>query len=223
MTNFDDDDIDDEVEDNEPAEGAEEGAAPASNRNFILALGIMGGIFLLVLIALFVYWLSNRGQVGSQTANISATNAVIMTSNAKTLVAATQAAGLALTPSVTPVPSNTPVPPTATKTQVLAQPSATNTSAAGAAGGGGGGAAGGGVPSVTPNLQTRTATIQAVLTLNAQQTLTQVMKARLTGTATALPKTGFAEDVGLPGMFGLAIGLVLVIVLVRRLRLSPNH
>lgn len=221
MTNYDDDDIDDEVEDNEPTEEEEGGAAPAGNRNFILALGIMGGIFLLVLIALLVYWFSNRSVGGTGTADISATNAVIMTANAQTLAAVTQAAGFLLTPSVTPIPSNTPVPPTATKTQVLAQATATNTPAGG--GGGSGAAGGGGLPTVTPNLQTRTATIQALLTLNAQQTLTQVMKANLTGTATALPKTGFAEDVGLPGMFGLAIGLALVIVLVRRLRLSPSR
>ncbi|RPJ50306.1 MAG: LPXTG cell wall anchor domain-containing protein, partial [Chloroflexi bacterium] len=75
---------------------------------------------------------------------------------------------------------------------------------------------------VTPNLHTRTSTIQSVLTQNFQQTQTQVVRVQLTGTATALPSTGFAEDIGLPGLFGLALGLVLVIVLVRRLRLSPN-
>jgi len=36
--------------------------------------------------------------------------------------------------------------------------------------------------------------------------------------STALPNTGFADDVGIPGMFALALALVVVIFLVRRLR-----
>ncbi len=219
MSDYDNNDVNDEVEGNEPVE-EEGGAAPGGNRNFLLALGIMGGIFILILLALLIYWFTSRpggGGAGAQQANIAATNDVIRTANAATALAATQAAGLILTPSITPTATNTRVPPTATNTQVVAQatPSATaSTPGASAAGGGG-------LLTVTPNLQTRTATIVAVLTQSAQQTQTIAAKFK-TGTATALPKTGFAEDVGLPGMFGLALGLVLVIVLVRRLRLSPH-
>jgi LPXTG-motif cell wall-anchored protein len=219
MTNYEDeeDEIDDEVAENEPASEQEEAAPPSNNRNFILSLGIIGGVFVLILIGLFAYWLSSRGQGGSESADISATNQVIMTANAETAMAATQIAGIPLTPSVTPTASNTPVPPTATKTQVVALPSSTSTPKTGTSGG-----SGGGLPTVTPNQQTRTATLRAALTQNAQQTQTQAASAKMTGTATALPKTGFAEDVGLPGLLGLAVGLVLVIILVRRLRLSPN-
>ncbi len=204
MTNYENDE--DEIEGNEPEE--EEGAAPASNRNFLLALGILGGIFLLLLLALAAYLLTRPR---TPVANIDATNQVIMTANAETAAAATQAAAFLLTPSVTSTATNTLVPPTATNTQVVALATASGTPVTGA----------GGALTLTPNLQTATIAVQ--LTLNAQQTQTQAVKLNLTGTATALPKTGFAEDVGLPGLFGMAVGLVLVIVLVRRLRLSPGR
>ncbi len=142
-----------------------------------------------------------------------------MTANAETAAAATRTAAFLLTPSVTATATNTSIPPTATNTQVVALATATGTPGTGTPVAGQGGA----LVTVTPNLQTRTATIVAVLTQNAQQTLTQAVKARLTGTSTALPKTGFAEDVGLPGLFGMAVGLVIIIVLVRRLRLSPSR
>ncbi len=215
MTNYEDDDIDDDVADNEPVDGDGGAAAPAGSRNFLLAAGIIGGVFILAVIGLVIFALTSRsqgsgGSAGEQ-ANIDATNQVIMTQNAGTASAATLAAGLLLTPSVTPTPTNTLVPPTPTNTQVLAQATATSTSAAGS----------GSLITATPNLQTRTATVVALVTQNAAQTLTQA--AARTGTAKAgLPKAGFAEDVGLPGLFGLALGLVLLIVLVRRLRLSTN-
>jgi hypothetical protein len=43
-----------------------------------------------------------------------------------------------------------------------------------------------------------------------------------TATPSALPTSGFADDVGLPGMFGLALLLVAVIFLARRLRTAAN-
>jgi hypothetical protein len=213
MTNYEDEEADNhEVEGNEPAD---QGGAPApsGNRNFLLALGILGGIFVLLLIVLAV-WLLSRPRAGT-TANIDATNQVIMTANAETASAATLSAALLLTPSATATPTNTRVPPTATHTQVVVQPTASQTLQSSQ---GGGGAA-----TLTPNLQTRTATIVALLTQSMGQTQTQAVKGNLTGTATALPKTGFAEDVGLPWLFGLAAGLVLIIVLVRRLRLAPGR
>jgi hypothetical protein len=60
--------------------------------------------------------------------------------------------------------------------------------------------------------------VPAALTLAAGQTSTAAVN--MTATASGMPASGFAEDVGLPGLFGMAIGLVLVIVLVRRLRFS---
>lgn len=213
MTNYEDDDLDEEMEDEvvEEEEGEGAAAAPSGNRNFLLALGILGGIFLLLIIGLAVLYFT-RPRTSPEAANIDATNQVIYIANTQTAGAATQSAILLLTPSATLTPTQTQVPPTATNTRVVAQASATATLAPGAAA----------LITVTPNMQTRTATLGAVLTQNVQQTLTRTAAIRLTQTATALPSTGFAEDVGLPGLFGLAVGLVLLIVLVRRLRLNTS-
>jgi len=65
----------------------------------------------------------------------------------------------------------------------------------------------------TPN--PATATVGAAFTQIAASTQTIIP------TSTALPNTGFADDVGLPGMFALALALIIVIFLVRRLRATP--
>lgn len=65
----------------------------------------------------------------------------------------------------------------------------------------------------TPN--PATATVAAAFTQIAVSTQTVIV------TSTALPATGFAEDVGIPGMLAMAFGLVIVILLVRRLRAAP--
>lgn len=63
----------------------------------------------------------------------------------------------------------------------------------------------------------QTATVAAALTQAAQAQLT------VTGlpTSTALPNTGFIDDVGAPGLAVMALALVIVILLARRLRTSP--
>ena len=58
----------------------------------------------------------------------------------------------------------------------------------------------------------RTATVAFLLTEAAAGRLT------VTPTASGLPNTGFADDVGVPGMVGLALVLIVVIYLARRLR-----
>ncbi len=65
----------------------------------------------------------------------------------------------------------------------------------------------------TPN--PATATVGAAFTQIAASTQTIIP------TSTALPNTGFADDVGIPGMFAMALALVAVIFLVRRLRVVP--
>jgi len=85
------------------------------------------------------------------------------------------------------------VPPT--NTPVIAQPTATFTATSNPA----------------------TATVGAAFTQIANSTQTIIP------TSTALPNTGFADDVGAPGLILLAIVLVVVIFLVRRLRASPSQ
>jgi len=65
----------------------------------------------------------------------------------------------------------------------------------------------------TPN--PATATVGAAFTQIAASTQTIIP------TSTALPNTGFADEVGLPGMFAMVVGLIAVIFLVRRLRAAP--
>ncbi len=86
-------------------------------------------------------------------------------------------------------------------------------------------------PTITPVLiDARTATVAALLTQAAKNlqptegggisasTQGAAAAATPTATATALPETGFAEDAGIPGLLGIAIGLILVIFLARGLR-----
>lgn len=97
----------------------------------------------------------------------------------------------AIAAAFTPTPTKTQVP-TATLIQPTRTPVlaiATNTTA----------------PTVDP----RTATVAALLTEAASTP--QV-------TTTALPTTGFADQVGIPGLLGMAVLLVAVIFLARRLR-----
>ncbi len=71
----------------------------------------------------------------------------------------------------------------------------------------------------SPTQNPATATVGAAFTqiaaASTQTTLTVI------ATSTALPNTGFADDIGLPGMFAMAFAFVLVIFLVRKLRAVP--
>jgi hypothetical protein len=61
-----------------------------------------------------------------------------------------------------------------------------------------------------------TATVGAAFTQIANSTQTIIP------TSTALPNTGFVDDFGAPGLMLIAVALVAVIFLVRRLRASPS-
>jgi len=88
---------------------------------------------------------------------------------------------------------------TLTNTPVVAQPTATNTLEF----------------TLTPD--PATATIAAGFTQLAESTSTVI------ATSTALPTSGFADEVGLPGLAIAAMVLVAVIFLARRLRASPTR
>ena len=68
----------------------------------------------------------------------------------------------------------------------------------------------------SPTPAPATVTIAAGLTMVAGSTQTIIP------TSTALPNTGFADDVGGPTLILIAVALVAVIFLVRRLRSSPS-
>lgn len=189
-----------------------------NNRTFLIAAIVLGGIVLLSLICMAVYALlilpgQNKAKMAAE-----ATNAVLASNFTATAVVdqLTQVASLF---TATPPPTETPLPPP-TATPLLAE-EPTGTAA--------------------PLVDAGTATQDALLTqlAIAQKTGTPKPVAGGTGvtpgngiTATALAKiaatktsqlasTGFADEVGLPGLFAAALILVAVILLARRLRAAP--
>jgi hypothetical protein len=69
----------------------------------------------------------------------------------------------------------------------------------------------------SPTSNPATATVGAALTQIVASTQTVIV------TSTALPNTGFADEIGAPGLLLMAIALVVVIFLVRRLRVTPTR
>lgn len=189
----------------------EESQPASSNRTFKIAIGVLGGIIALALIALAVVYLLRQGQSGTplvdQSAEIYAQNTA--TAGAATAGAATVRAALlsvGTQQAATEAPTNTPVIAVATNTPE--PPPVTETV----------------VPEVGGGLDpaARTATVSAFLTqIAAGGTLTPA-PAGPTATATALPNTGFADDLRLPTLGAVTLGLLLVIILARRLRTSPR-
>jgi hypothetical protein len=68
----------------------------------------------------------------------------------------------------------------------------------------------------SPSPAPATVTVAAAFTQLANSTQTIIP------TSTALPNTGFVDDFGAPGLMLIAVALVAVIFLVRRLRASPS-
>ncbi len=201
----------------EPPEGGGDKKSP--NRTFVLILGVVGSILFLALIAGIAIVIISRNRSAArfeqQAAEINATNTAIAQLAAETAAVESRQ----MTEKAMP-PTWTPTSPPATSTQV---PTRTAT-----------------IPGLLDSAD-RTATIAAFLTQVSantaaptvtgaiqQQATTAVVRSAtprttLRATSTALPTTGFADEAGLPGLFGLALALVVIIVLVRRLRLSVSQ
>jgi hypothetical protein len=200
----------------EEPEGGEEG----NNRTFLIAAIILGGIVLLSLICmavLAIFWLpsQNAARATEQAANIAASTESAFVSQ-QTQIAASFTATLPPTEPATLAPTETPVVVFATSTP---SPAASSDPAT----------------ATVQALQTQLAAAQvgASQTAEALTTGTPKKAGKTTGTpgksgtpgtpgaTSQLAKTGFADEVGLPGMFILAIILVAVILLARRLRQAP--
>ena len=221
MSTYDDEPTFDE--DETPAE------EESSNRTFLVSAGVLGGLVLLGLLcaAGYLFFQRGSGQQTEATAYAQATNQqatiqVGLTQNA-------QVQGLTLTAAVTNTvpPTNTPVIAQATSTTAggpTQDPVVAATVAAGftqlanstqdpAAAA----TIGAGLTQIANATQNpATATIAAGFTQLAMSTQTVI------ATSTALPNTGFADDIGAPGLLLMAIALVVVIFLVRRLRAVPT-
>jgi hypothetical protein len=178
----------------------------AQNRTFIILAIALGGVFLIGLLCIGVYIIFIGPR--QQQARLAAA-AAVMTQNAQIALDATASAMPTSTPPDTPtepptataspteviIVPTTPPPPTSTPTpiqvvQVTDTPSPTG-------------------PTPTGPTPTRTPT-----------PLVGVLTPTRTPTPTRLPDTGFADEVGIPGLILLGFALVAVVIVARRLRLS---
>lgn len=164
-----------------------------SNRTFIIAASVLGGIILLSLICVAAYALVLAPRKKQQTAAAESTRVAQNTQVADMLTATFVAEAMAMTPD----PTATILPsPTASSTPVIAQ--ATHT------------------PTSTPDTAVTETLVAVLMTKQAAEA------ANLIETPVALPTeladTGFADDVGIPSMLGMVVLLLVVIFLARRLR-----
>jgi LPXTG-motif cell wall-anchored protein len=164
-------------------------SAGSSNRTFLIAAGILGGIALLSLICMVLYALvilpGTKSKATAQAATVIAQNTEVARKITLTAIAA------AVTNTPLPVATKPVATATFTPTSVVAVP--TNTARG-------------------DTSTSLTATVGALLTQAAAATRTVVV------TSTALPKTGAGDEFQLPLLVGLAVLLVVVIFIARRLR-----
>ncbi|MFN7035424.1 MAG: hypothetical protein ACK4SN_03580 [Bellilinea sp.] len=183
----------------------EEEGEPKSNKTFWLVVGVIASVFVLAVVVIIIFVIANRNRAGEytqQAAQINAQNTAI----------AQQATDI-FVQEIRRMTEKAVMPPTWTPTVVVviatSTPQPTATSGVLAEG----------------DSAARTATVAAFLTSVAQGSPTvppTLGAGTLAPTSTALPDTGFMDEVGLPGMFGVGLALILVVLIVRRLRLSTS-
>jgi len=172
-----------------------------NNRTFIIAVAILGGIILISLACLVGVYL-----FGQRSRNTAAQLALANTNATATAASYINEALTATSQTLLSLPTTTSTPEATSVVNVATATVSTNTPLAPAVG-----AAGLDSTSVA-----NTATIGAAYTQAAAAQLTVVV------TTTALPTTGFADEVGLPGLVVMALAFVIVILLARRLRAAPT-
>lgn len=179
----------------------DQGTPGGDNRTFLIVAGVLGGILLLALIAIAAYAVvilpNQRASQQTQALSVNATNTAIALQSQQTAIA--KQFTNTPPPSATPLPSDTPVP-SVTATPVVAS---TNTPVVQA--------------TAAETSDPATATVAALLTEQAAEGQAEETPVP---TATALPDTGFADDVSAPTLLAVAGLLVLVIILARRMRSS---
>jgi hypothetical protein len=168
----------------------------SSNRPFLIVAGILGAFTLIALacIAAYAFYFvpQQRAQQSTQIAQVNVQNTQV----AESIIQTSIAEAFTSTPTITA----TPPPATAmpTNTPVVVIPTGTPVVSVGQA----------------ATQDPRTATVAALLT----QAAGVVQTSGPTATSTGLPTTGFADEVGIPGLLGMAVLLIVVIIFARRLR-----
>ena len=168
-----------------------------NNRTFLIAVSILGGIILISIACIVGVYLFGLRRNATNTQLAQANNNATATAAAFISEALTATSDKLLS---LPTTTSTPVPTSVVNlaTSTVAATSVTPQAA--------------GVDSTSI---ANTATIGAAYTQAAAAQLTVVP------TTTALPTTGFADEVGLPGLVVIALAFVIVILLARRLRTAP--
>jgi cytoskeletal protein RodZ len=181
---------------------------PQRNRSFLVIAGVLGAVILVALLAAAAYaMLVLPGQNASRAQEAIQVNA----QNTATVIAATSAALTEMAPTDTPEPTSTPEP-TATPEPKAVEPQVTEM------------AIGGGL---TEDMA-MTATVSALLTQAAESKpgsaeQTAVAMGDPSIIATALPDTGFADEMGIPSIVGLGFLFIVLIVITRRARTARSH
>lgn len=169
----------------------------SNNRTFVIAVGILGGIILLSVACLgAIYLFGSGGRAAQQDAASANATATAQAANAFI----NQALTATFEASILPTASSTPVPTSVVNVATVTNTPDPNASAT--------------VPAGTSSAAT--ATVAAALTQAAVAQLTIVV------TTTALPGTGIADEYGFPGLVVMALAFMIVILLARRLRVSPT-
>ncbi|RLD08659.1 MAG: hypothetical protein DRI56_05205 [Chloroflexota bacterium] len=202
MGMIDDFDNDFDFEEMEPEES--QPPEEAGNKTFLIVAGIMGGILLLSLIVIAVYAMTiypnRQAEKQTQRAEINAQNTEIALKAQLT----EQAEAWTATPTAT----STPLPTNTNTIVPTEEEEATATS----------------VPEVeitdTPVVAAQLTDTPSPHTKTVEALLTQQAGGSVTPTPTELPDTGFADNIGAPGLFTVAGVLLVIIILSRRLRKS---
>jgi LPXTG-motif cell wall-anchored protein len=178
----------------------------SGNRTFLALAGILGAIAVVALICIAVYALmilpGQRETRAAYQATLNAQNTEVASIINQT---ATSAAMTAFQASFTHTPTATELLPAATATiaptsvVVLAQISTFT-------------------PTLRPEMATATV-LNATILANAEQ-YSATSTAQAMGVEQAIPDTGFADEVGLPILLGMAVLLMAVFFLARRLRMA---
>jgi hypothetical protein len=189
-----------ELGDLESAPEETEGPPPeeSNNRTFLIVAGILGGLILLSLICIAVFAaikIIPEQQKARQTqiADVNAQSTVMVRSMTETAMAPVTLAptARALNPTFTPQPTQTE----RAEVAATATPLLNDGEAGGATS----------TPTETP-------------TLPVSALKTQLYISQLTQVPTALPQTGFADEVGIPGLLAMAGVLLVIIFAARKLR-----
>ncbi|MBE3066912.1 MAG: hypothetical protein IMZ73_05705 [Chloroflexi bacterium] len=177
-----------------------------SNRTFRTVAGVMAALVLLTLLCAAVYFLVIQPRTAAQNVSVLATREALNAQNIQKTTLTAQAALQTATLPPTPLPLRTstsvPKTPVASPTPVIAIP----------------------VSSPAATATTDPATLAAMQTqLSYQMTSTFFVAQGTPGiNGQGMPSTGFFDEVGLPSMIILALALVVVILLARRMRKSPT-